>query len=179
MVKKYPFILTILIVFNFLIHGQAQETSDASATGISRSFNPAISVNSLFYGMGSSKNEPLYSQTCLTQGLHYQEIELVCHHVHWSYLLDWLGIKAAGYVELRPGIPPTPRHKKEITDLMKRKNLKIVIISSWKDPTKAEEVAHVAEAKLLILPGEVNAMPGADSYIEWLDYMVRKLAYML
>ncbi|MCK4558144.1 MAG: zinc ABC transporter substrate-binding protein [Calditrichia bacterium] len=102
-------------------------------------------------------------------------IELVCYHVHWSYLLNWLDIKAAGYVELRPGIPPTPRHKKEITALMKRKNLKIVIISSWKDPTKAEEVADVAEAKLLILPGEVNAMPGADSYIEWLDYMVRNL----
>ncbi len=103
-------------------------------------------------------------------------IEVVCYHVHWSYLLDWLGIKVAGYVELRPGIPPTPRHKRDIINLMKRKNIKMVIISSWKDPTKAEEVANAAEAELLVLPGEVNAMSGAGSYIEWLDYMVRNLA---
>jgi len=104
-----------------------------------------------------------------------KDIELVCYHVHWSYLLNWLNINVAGYVELRPGIPPTPRHKRDIINLMDRKNIKMVIISSWKDPTKAQEVANAAEAELLILPGEVNAMPGADSYIEWLDYMVRHL----
>ncbi len=101
--------------------------------------------------------------------------ELICYHVHWSYLLNWLKIKVAGYVELRPGIPPTPRHKRDIINLMKRKDIKIVIISSWKDPTKAQEVANAAEAELLILPGEVNAMDGADSYLEWLDSMVQDL----
>ncbi len=101
--------------------------------------------------------------------------ELICYHVHWSYLLNWMGINVAGYVELRPGIPPTPRHKRDIINLMKRKDIKMVIISSWKDPTKAQEVANTADAELLILPGEVNALPGADSYIEWLDYMVQNL----
>jgi len=42
-----------------------------------------------------------------------EDLELVCYHVHWTYLLDWLKINVAGYVELRPGIPPTPRHKKK------------------------------------------------------------------
>ena len=104
-----------------------------------------------------------------------KDTELVCYHVHWSYLLNWMGIKVVGYVELRPGIPPTPRHKRDIINLMKRKDIKMVIISSWKDPTKAQEVANAADAELLILPGEVNAMSGADSYIEWLDYMVGHL----
>jgi len=75
--RVYLFILTILLVILLINQSLAQTDSDASATGISRSFNPAISVNSLFYGMGSSINEPLYSQTGLTQGLHYQEIELM------------------------------------------------------------------------------------------------------
>jgi zinc/manganese transport system substrate-binding protein len=104
-----------------------------------------------------------------------KDVELVCYHVHWSYLLNWMSIKVAGYVELRPGIPPTPRHKRDIINLIKRKDIKIVIISSWKDPTKAEEVANATDAELLVLPGEVNALPGAESYIEWLDYMVRNL----
>jgi len=58
---------------------------------------------------------------------------------------------------------------------MKRKAIKMVIISSWKDPTKAEEVAEAAEAELLVLPGEVDAMDEAESYTQWLGYMVHNL----
>ena len=100
---------------------------------------------------------------------------LVCYHVHWSYLLDWLNINTAGLIELRPGIPPTPKHKKFIIELMENKDIEVVIISSWKEPTKAREVAAAAGAKLVILPGEVSAMTGADDYLSWIDYMVSQL----
>jgi zinc/manganese transport system substrate-binding protein len=101
--------------------------------------------------------------------------ELVCYHVHWSYLMNWLGLEVAGYIELRPGIPPTPRHKQEIIQLMEQKNIQVVIISSWKDPTKAQEVAHSTGSHLLILPGEVGAMEGTDTYLSWIEYMVTHL----
>ena len=100
---------------------------------------------------------------------------LVCYHVHWSYLLNWLNLKAVGYIELRPGIPPTPRHKQEIIQLMEQKKIQVVIISSWKDPAKAQEVANLTGAQLVILPGEVNAMEGADDYFSWIEYMVTQL----
>jgi zinc/manganese transport system substrate-binding protein len=57
-----------------------------------------------------------------------KEKEIVCYHMHWSYLLDWLGIKTAGYIEVRPGIPPSPRHKREIIRLMQDRNIKVAII---------------------------------------------------
>ena len=101
--------------------------------------------------------------------------EVVCYHVHWSYLLSWLGLKSAGYIELRPGIPPTPKHKQRIIELIKEHNIKVVIISSWKDPSKAEEVAESTGAKLLILPGEVNAMEGAEDYFSWIEYLTTHL----
>ncbi len=102
-------------------------------------------------------------------------MDVVCYHVHWSYLLDWLGIHSAGYIELRPGIPPTPQHKKEIIQLMQEKRIKIVIISSWKEPTKAQEVASEVGGHLIILPGEVNALEGAGDYISWIGYMIDHL----
>jgi len=105
-----------------------------------------------------------------TKHLHGQEI--ICYHVHWSYFLDWLGIKSAGYIELRPGIPPTPKHKRHIISLMEDRQIKVVIISSWKEPTKAQEVAEASGARLVILPGEVGAMEGADDYLSWMDYLV-------
>jgi zinc/manganese transport system substrate-binding protein len=109
------------------------------------------------------------------QAADLQGQEIVCYHVHWSYLLNWLGIESAGYVELRPGIPPTPKHKREIIDLMNARQIKVVIISSWKEPTKAKEVAEASHAQLLILPGEVDAMDGVEDYFTWIDYLVRQL----
>jgi zinc/manganese transport system substrate-binding protein len=106
---------------------------------------------------------------------HLQGQVVVCYHVHWSYLLDWLGIKSAGYIELRPGIPPTPKHKQEIIELIEENQIKVVIISSWKEPTRAEEVAERTGAKLLILPGEVNAMVGAENYLSWIEYLTKSL----
>jgi ABC-type Zn uptake system ZnuABC Zn-binding protein ZnuA len=101
--------------------------------------------------------------------------ELVCYHVHWSYFLNWLGIESAGYIELRPGIPPTPKHKEEIIQMITEHNIKVVIISTWKEPTRAEEVAKSSGATLLILPGEVSAMESADDYVSWVEYLTRQL----
>jgi zinc/manganese transport system substrate-binding protein len=102
-------------------------------------------------------------------------MEVVCYHVHWSYLLDWLGIETAGYIELRPGIPPSPRHKREIIDLMESRGIEVVIISSWKDPKRASEVAEAAGAELVVLPGEVDAVNGAGNYLDWMSYLVNEL----
>ena len=101
--------------------------------------------------------------------------DIVCYHPHWSYLLEWMNLKNAGYIELRPGIPPTPRHKKEIIDIMKEKNIKVVAVSSWKEPTIAKEVAEEVNAQLLILPGEAEAMPKSKDYMDWIDFLVTKM----
>lgn len=110
------------------------------------------------------------------QASQLQNQNIVCYHVHWSYLLNWLKLNQKGYIELRPGIPPTPKHKQEIISLIKENQVKVIIVSSWKEPAKAREVANATGAKLLILPGEVNAMKGSESYIQWIEYMVTQLA---
>lgn len=110
-----------------------------------------------------------------TQAKVLNGLKVVCYHVHWSYLLDWMGIQQAGYIELRPGIPPTPRHKREIIELIKQHGIKLVIVSSWKDPKKSKEVADETGAELVILPGEVDAMDGAEDYFLWINYLVSQL----
>ncbi len=61
-----------------------------------------------------------------------QNRDIVCYHVHWSYLLDWLKLNQKGYIELRPGIPPTPKHKQEIISVIKENQIEVIIVSSWK-----------------------------------------------
>lgn len=66
------------VLFLYFLSGQSlwaqDSSSDASATGVSKHFNPAISINTLFYGMHSSEDEPLWQETGLASGFHLQEL---------------------------------------------------------------------------------------------------------
>ena len=70
----YSFLFIFLLFMNSNII--AQTSSDASATGISRGFNPAISVNALFGGMGSDKNKILWEESGTETGLHCQAVDV-------------------------------------------------------------------------------------------------------
>jgi len=109
------FIFFILLFF-CSIHVSAQ---DAAATGISRAFNPAISVNCLFDGMASNESEILWNEIGLDPGLHYQEISLEISSNVDVYLnskvvisaseADGLGIEEAYLTTLSMPIPITIR----------------------------------------------------------------------
>jgi hypothetical protein len=56
--------------------GAQEKGLDASITGLSKAFNPAISVNGLFYGLFSSLEHPKLPGDDLETGLKVQEFEL-------------------------------------------------------------------------------------------------------
>lgn len=70
------FIIPAICCLLLSILFSSTNSQDASATGISRAFNPAISVNGLFASMGSSKDQPIWKELGLKTGLHYQEISM-------------------------------------------------------------------------------------------------------
>jgi hypothetical protein len=73
--KSFLILLCILCLGRF-INLNAQSSTDASATGISRAFNPAISVNVLFSGMASSEKVSLWEDFGTLPGLHLQGADL-------------------------------------------------------------------------------------------------------
>ena len=69
--------LLICLCLQSVFHSlRAQGSPDASATGISRAFNPAISVNVLFGAMTSNRNSPLWEENSSAPGLHLQAADM-------------------------------------------------------------------------------------------------------
>ncbi len=101
--------------------------------------------------------------------------KVICYHPDWNYMLNWLQIESVGYIELRPGIPPTPKHKREICHMMQEREIGVVLVSTWKEPTIAKEVAKEVNADLLILPGEVQSVKTGNEYIAWIEGIVEEL----
>ena len=56
--------------------------------------------------------------------------KVVTYHNSWPNFAKHFGLNVVGYIEPRPGIPPTPQHTIEIIQMMKRDNVKV----SWSSP---------------------------------------------
>src|SRR5215470_2218596 len=54
--------------------------------------------------------------------------KVVTYHNSFPNFAKHFGLNVIGYVEPRPGIPPTPSHTIELIGLMKRENCKIILV---------------------------------------------------
>jgi len=85
----------------------------------------------------------------------------------------------AGWVEERPGIPPSPGHLVRLVRRMKDEGVKVLIYASWNDQKLAARVADEAGARTVLLAQMVGGVKGADNYIAAIDYNVKTLAQAL
>jgi zinc/manganese transport system substrate-binding protein len=100
---------------------------------------------------------------------------IVTYHKSWSYVARWLGLEEVGYVEPRPGIPPTASHTAQLIELMKKQGVKLVIVDSFYPSTTARFVADNAHARLVAAPSNVGATPAIKTYFDLVDAVIAAL----
>ncbi|HWP47454.1 MAG TPA: zinc ABC transporter substrate-binding protein [Candidatus Limnocylindrales bacterium] len=105
----------------------------------------------------------------------FKGTQVVSYHKLFEYLMNWLGFSAAGYIEEKPGIPPTAKHLAFITELIKEKKIKIILNGNYTDPKIAQLVADKSGAKLVILPAAVGGEEGIDTYPKLFERIISKL----
>lgn len=101
---------------------------------------------------------------------------IVSYHKNWLYLFDEFELVEGGFIEPKPGIPPSPRHLSSLKETMKKQNIKIVISADYFDEKTVRQVAESAGAVAVMLPYYVNGRPGIDSWIKLMDFWVEQIA---
>ena len=104
---------------------------------------------------------------------------VVAWHTSWRYFQEFNGMNIVGFVEPKPGVPPSPSHLAGLIQQMKRTGAKVLIMEPFYDRKIADFVARNAGAKVLVLPPSVEGIKGVDSYLKLVDYDVRQLAEAL
>jgi zinc/manganese transport system substrate-binding protein len=100
---------------------------------------------------------------------------VVTYHKSWSYVAHWLGLEEVGYVEPKPGTPPTANHTAQLVDLMKKTGVKLVIVESFYPNTMAKFVADNGKARLVAAPSNVGATPAIKTYFDLVDAIIAAL----
>jgi zinc/manganese transport system substrate-binding protein len=105
--------------------------------------------------------------------------ELVTYHNSWPNFLKRFRLVAAGYVEPKPGIPPSPAHIVYLINLMRQKKVRVILMEPYFDERTPNSIAQKTGAKVLTFIPSVGGVPAARDYISLFDYDVKLLAEAL
>jgi zinc/manganese transport system substrate-binding protein len=94
---------------------------------------------------------------------------IVSYHKSWSYFARWLGLEEVGYIEPKPGVPPSTQHTAMLIDLMRKEHVRFVLEESFYPRNLASLVADKGGAKLAVLPSDVGAEPKIRTYFDLVD----------
>ncbi|HXF65069.1 MAG TPA: metal ABC transporter substrate-binding protein [Burkholderiales bacterium] len=101
---------------------------------------------------------------------------LVAYHNNWAYYARRFRLNFAGYIEPRPGIPPSPSHLASLLKLMETQQVKLIVRQPHEPSKNADFLAARTGAKVVLLAGSVGAVPQAKDYLSLFDYNAEALA---
>jgi zinc/manganese transport system substrate-binding protein len=109
----------------------------------------------------------------------YKGTKVVTYHRSFSNFAERFGLAVIGYVEPRPGIPPTPQHTLDLMTEMKRQNVKLVLVEPYFDLKTPNAIGRDTGAKVLVMPPSVGGVKEVSDYLKLFDYDIGLLANAL
>ena len=105
----------------------------------------------------------------------YAGRKIVTYHRSWPNFADHFHLDVDGYVEPRPGIPPSPQHTVELIQLMKRDGVKVIVVEPYFDLKTPNSIARETGGQVLVLMPSVGGEKEITDYFKLFDYNIAKL----
>lgn len=100
----------------------------------------------------------------------YHGRKVITYHRSWPNFLKYFGLISMGEIEPRPGIPPTPSHTLELINMMKRENVKIILVEPYFDLKTPNAIARDTGAQVVVMPPSVGGEKEITDYFKLFDY---------
>jgi len=102
----------------------------------------------------------------------YKGTKVATYHRSYTNFADRFGFDVMGYVEPKPGIPPTPQHTLDLVNEMKRQNVKLVLVEPYFDLKTPNAIGRQTGAQVIVVPPSVGGEKEITDYFKLFDYDV-------
>ncbi len=109
----------------------------------------------------------------------YRGTKIVTYHQSWPNFMERFGLSVMGYVEPKPGIPPSPSHTIDLITDMKSQGVKLIVVEPYFDLKTPQAIANQIGGTVLVLASSVGGVKEATDYIKVFDYDVNMVAAAL
>ncbi len=101
--------------------------------------------------------------------------QLIGYHKNWIYFTNRFGLDMVGYVEPKPGIPPTPRHVETIMELIRDQGIDVILSANYFNPQKTKAIGDRTGATVVTVPLYSQGEAGIEGYEDLIDAWIERL----
>ncbi len=101
--------------------------------------------------------------------------KFVAYHKLFEYLAAEYGFQMVGYIEPKPGIPPSAAHIEALLESMKRTRPEGILTTQIFGKKESETVSMKSGVKVILLPNDVGSMPGTSDWFAFMDKVLSSL----
>ena len=105
----------------------------------------------------------------------YRGRKVITYHRSWPNFCERFGLNVVDYVEPKPGIPPTPNHTLDVINLMKRDNIKLILVEPYFDLRAPNKIAQDTGGQVVVLMPSVGGAKEITNYFQLFDYDINLL----
>jgi zinc/manganese transport system substrate-binding protein len=105
--------------------------------------------------------------------------KIATYHNSWPYFAKAFGVNVVGFVEPRPGIPPSASHTAQLIALIRQQNVRALILEPYKDKRLPAKIAREAGCPLVVLPSSVDEKGDLPTYLALVDKQLALLGTAL
>jgi zinc/manganese transport system substrate-binding protein len=109
----------------------------------------------------------------------HKGMKVVTYHRSWPNFAERFGIEVVGYVEPRPGIPPSPSHTLDVIQEIKRQGIRLILVEPYFDLKTPNAIARDTGAKVLVMAPSVGGEKEITDYFKLFDYDINLITAAL
>jgi zinc/manganese transport system substrate-binding protein len=109
----------------------------------------------------------------------FKGAKVVTYHNSFPNFAERFGLTVIGYIEPRPGIPPSPQHTLDLMNEMKNQNVKLVMVEPYFDLKTPNAIGRSTGAEVLVMPPSVGGVKEVTDYFGLFDYDINLITAAL
>ncbi len=102
--------------------------------------------------------------------------KIVAYHKNWVYFIETFGLEIVGYIEPKPGIPPSAKHVQKMTQIIQDQDIKLMLVASYFEKNSARMIEEKTGVKAVFLPLFVGGVPEASDNFKLVDYWIDQIS---
>lgn len=96
-------------------------------------------------------------------------------HKYFEYLANDFGFRITGYIEPKPGIPPSSGHMARLVDAISKDRPDAILSTSYNGKKEVEFLSMKTGVKGIVVPHEVGCQEGINDWFSLMDRVVESL----
>jgi ABC-type Zn uptake system ZnuABC Zn-binding protein ZnuA len=101
--------------------------------------------------------------------------KVVTYHNSAPNFAKHFGLEVVGFVEPRPGIPPTPSHTLDVINMMKRDHVRVIMVEPYFDLKTPDAIARDTGGTVVQYLPSVGGVKEVTTYFQLFDYDIALL----